>query len=232
MKRNSWARLVLGLLLAFWLPVIAAGTPVGEVRLLGKTATPTPSPTAIPVSVLSPQAGQAVQGVVPVTAYTQVDGFLSSELYFGYSADTTGTWFLIARQDTRLDGALFASWDTTTITDGNYNLRLVVTIQDQTPIIYLVEALRVRNYSPVETDTPTPSPTSQPGNLPTQTPSPLPTLTPLPPTPTPLPTNPAVLNGGRFGRSAGAGILGALAAFLLLGLYLAVRQGPRRKERN
>jgi hypothetical protein len=129
-----------------------------------------------------------------------------------------------------MSGAVFATWDTSTITDGNYILRLVVTRQDQEPVIFLVEHLRVRNYSPIETDTPTPSPTLAPGDLPTITPTPEPTHTPVPPTPTPLPTNPAILNNRQFGMSAGWGILGALIVFLLLSLYLAGRQALRSKD--
>lgn len=214
---------------AFGLAVFSSRQPAEAARLLAVTASATPSPTVVPVAVLSPQTGQAVQGVVPVTVNTVVEGFLAGELYFSYADDPTGTWFLIGTQDIAMSGAAFASWDTTTISDGNYTLRLVVTVQDSEPVIYLVESLRVRNYSPVETDTPTPSPTPQPGDLPTPTPTLTPTLTPIPLTSTPLPRNPAIVSSEEFAKSAGLGALVAGLGVGFVGIYVAVRQGLRRR---
>lgn len=214
---------------SLWLAASFFYQPANAARLLAVTASFTPSSTAFPISVLSPLAGQAVQGVVPVTVHNVVEGFLGSELYFGYAGDPTGTRFLIGQQDVAMSGAVFATWDTTTITDGNYTLLLVVTVRDAAPILVLVEGLRVRNYSPVETDTPTPSPTPQPGDLPTHTPTLTATLTPVPRTPTPLPTNPAVVSVEQYGKSAAVGGLGVVVGIGLLGLYIHMRQGMRRK---
>ncbi len=70
-------------------------------------------------------------------------------------------------------------------------------------ITLIVPGLRVRNYTPIETDTPTPLPpsaTSGPGTAAAAQPypehDPHPSATPLPPTPTPLPTNPAIISPG------------------------------------
>lgn len=229
MKKNFWVFCAFAGIVSLWLAVFRFPQPAGAARLLAVTASLTPSPTPIPVSVLSPQSGQAVQGVVPVTVQTVVEGFLGGELYFGYAGDPTGTWFLIGQQDEAMSGVVFATWDTTTITDGNYTLLLVVTVRDGAPILYRVEGLRVRNYSPVETDTPTPSPTPPPGDLPTHTPTRTSTLTPIPLTPTPLPTNPAVVGVEQFGKSAGVGALAVVVGIGLLGIYASMRQGIRRK---
>lgn len=229
MKKKYLTWMSLTLVGVLWLAGFWGRQSAEAARQLAVTASLTPSPTMIPVAVFSPQSGQAVQGVVPVMVNTVVEGFLSSELYFGYSADPTTTWFLIAQQELAISGAAFATWDTTTISDGDYTLRLVVTVRDQEPILYLVEGLRVRNYSPVETDTPTPSPTLQPGDLPTQTPTLVPTFTPIPPTPTLLPTNPAILSIRQLGKSAGLGGLAAWAAISLVGVYVTARQRRRRR---
>ena len=229
MRNTFWFRVSLSLVWLFGLAALPCYHPVEAAPGLAVTASATPSPTSIPVSVLSPQSGQAIQGLVPVMVNTMVDGFLSAEVYFSYASDSSGTWFLISQQDVAMSEAPIATWDTSTITDGNYTLRLVVTAREREPITFLVEGLRVRNYSPVETDTPTPSPTPLPADLPTHTPTPTLTLTPIYLTSTPLPTNPAVVSVEQFGRSAGAGGLAAVMAIGLLGLYLSIRQGRRRR---
>jgi hypothetical protein len=193
--------------------------------------TPTETPTLTPnAAILAPQAGQAVQGRVPVLANTAVQGFLAAELYFGYVEDPTGTWFLIGQGSEPVTEAEAGTWDTSLITDGNYNLRLVVILQDGTQMERVVNGLRVRNYTPVETDTPTPvipTDTPLPGEKPTATVTPLPTITP---TPTPLPTNPAEMTDEEITGSLGRGALAAVGAFVFLGVYVWIRFSRRKKN--
>ena len=79
-----------------------------------------------------PKQGDVLQGVVTIRGSSNETGFLSAEVDFAYAGDTTGTWFLIATGSQPVDSNILASWDTTTITDGNYNLRLRVTLTDGT----------------------------------------------------------------------------------------------------
>lgn len=179
----------------------------------------------------SPGGGQALQGVIEIQGSTMVANFQSASLAFAYHADTTGTWFLIHESNKQVTDGLLAQWDTTTITDGNYDLQLVVNLKDGSQLTASVTGLRVRNYSAVETETPappTPSPTSSSiESLPTMTP----TFTPNPPTITPLPTNPADLSQDVLLDTMGKGGLAALAFFILLGSYITVR-GMRRRPRK
>lgn len=184
--------------------------------------------TAAPV-ITAPQAGQTLQGVVTVTGSSAVEGFLSAEVAFAYTDDSTGTWFLISVSDQPVSEGVLAVWDTTGITDGIYNLRLRVFLADGTFLDALVPDLRVRNDTPPDTPTPapTPTPTETPvlatPIVPTATPSP--TLTPSSfPTPTPLPPNPAVLPPTEVYRSAGYGALIILAAFAFVGIYFLLRR--------
>jgi len=192
-------------------------------------ATPTETPTAVPTAaILSPMAGQAVQGKIPVVAFTAIQGFQLAELYFGYAEDQTGTWFLVAQNAEPVSNAEIGAFDTSLITDGNYNLRLVVQLQDGTRVIVTVPELRVRNYSPIETSTPTPvTPTAtlSPGEMPTATATPIPTVTM---TPTLLPTNPAEMTDGQITNSLSKGVLGTIIIFLILGVYLLIKQGTRK----
>jgi hypothetical protein len=205
-------------------------TPTGTLTQ-STPASPTPAPGA---RLQSPQGGQALQGSVPILGNTDLAGFQSASLYFGYKDDRTQTWFLIAQSDQMVKNGTLAQWDTTTITDGNYNLHLIVTLSDGSQRMASVEGVRVRNYSAVETNTPTPitpTATAIPGDtaVPTHTPTPNPT--PVPPTGTPFPPNPAQINGMDIASSMGKGALAIIGLFALMGAYQGVRSlGRKRRE--
>lgn len=181
------------------------------------------------VVIYAPLPGQAVQGQLPVDVGIVAPGYSRVELQFSYSIPGMNTWFLIAESDQIPFDGILAYWDTAAITDGQYDLRLVAIKENGETIQFDVPGLRVRNYTPVETNTPSPprpTLTLLPGRL-----TPLPTLTSttLPPTMTPLPTNPAIFTDRQFIQGASAGgmvVLGLLAAF---GIYTAV--GAYRRNR-
>ena len=184
------------------------------------------------VEITSPETGAALQGIVAITGNTAVGGFISFEVTFGYASDTTGTWFLISEGEEPVNNNLLAEWDTTTLTDGQYNLRLTVFQQDGKRDHFIIHDLRIRNYSSIETQTPTPSITPTPsGNILLETDS-TPTVTPTEaieaPTPTPLPQNPLAISKGDISNSLLRGIAGAFAIFLLAGLYISVQRLFRR----
>jgi hypothetical protein len=221
----------IGLLCAIlFLLMLAAGA----ARAQGDTPTPTgtaavitgvPSASAEPaLSIRSPVAGQSVQGSVSIEGNSAVSGFVSAELAFAYTGDPTGTWFLIAEANEPVQDGVLAQWDTGAIADGDYDLRLWVLLQNGSHLEAIVPSLRVRNYTPVETDTPTPvTPTL------TQIPGETPVVTPtreVRSTPTPLPPNPAEVTGGDILGSLGKGALAILGLFALLGAYGLV-QGIR-----
>jgi hypothetical protein len=166
----------------------------------------------------SPRQGEVLQGVVTVRGISQVNGFQSSETAFAYAGDTTGTWFLISTSAQAVSSDALAIWDTTTITDGDYTLRLRVYLTDGSHLDAIAPNLRVRNYTPIETATPVPL-ALQPTAVPTVT------LTAVPfPTPTSLPRNPAVLTLSDVSTSIGYGGLGAVMVLILLGIYLSLRR--------
>ena len=168
--------------------------------------------------ITAPAAGDALQGVVSIEGTSQVDGFASTEISFEYSGDPTGTWFQIATSTQAVQAGVLASWDTTAISDGNYDLRLRVILSDGKSLEVMVTNLRVRNYTPVETPTPTTV-------VPESTPLPTPTLTPTPFfTPTAQPANPAALTTTQVVASIGVGGLAAVSLLLLLGLYVWLRR--------
>jgi hypothetical protein len=179
-----------------------------------------------PILLLSPLPGEVLQGTVGILVDTAVPGFARAELAFAYSGDPTGTWFLIAESDTALSVVRMASWDTSAITDGEYDLRLLVFFADGTTRQVIAPGLRVRNYSPIETGTPAPSPTLDPGQ---PTPTLTPTASPPAPSPTPLPTNPVIPGAQRTLASLGLGVGLVVGLFAALGLYLARRAARRAR---
>lgn len=192
------------LFLTFSLAVVAAG--------------PVAARTGLQPVVTTPRAGEVLQGTVTVAGSSDVPGFLSAEIAFAYSGDTTGTWFLLAASSQPVENGTLATWDTMTITDGDYVLRLRVTLTDGSTLDATVTDLRVRNYTPVATFTPAstaPQATLTPINTPTATSY---------PTPTPLPPNPAELTSTNVWKSIGYGGLGTILLYIILGVYLWLRR--------
>jgi hypothetical protein len=188
------------------------------------------SPTPGGPGLVSPLEGQALQGTVPIMANVAADGFKSAEITFRYASGPTQTWFFITQTEELAGGGKIADWDTTTLTDGNYDLRLEITMQDGSVLTTTATGLRVRNYSPIETATPTspaPSPTSAPGETPPPTATLVPSPSPIPLTATPLPPNPIQVSPRDLGFSMAQGILAVIAVFALFGLVLAVRRRTR-----
>jgi hypothetical protein len=167
-----------------------------------------------------------VIGNVEILGYTDVPGFLSAELSFAYDENPTNTWFLISSSTEPVRNRSLAEWDTSTITDGSYDLRLIVTRQDGGDLTYTVKDIRVRNYTPIETNTPTPvTPTATPlpGDTPVPTITSTPTETPIPPTPTRLPSNPIQVTGEDYTNSLVRGIAIVAGAFVIIGIYASIK---------
>jgi hypothetical protein len=175
------------------------------------------SAQAVPV-VGFPRQDDVLQGVITISGSTDVTDFKSAEVAFTYSGDTTGTWFEIATSSQPVYLDTLATWDTTTITDGDYILRVRVYLKNGSFLDAIVQNLRVRNYTPIETPTPVPT-TVQPTATMTSTI----TATPFP-SPTSLPNNLAVLTPRDVLTSIGYGGLGAVFFLLVLGAYLGLRR--------
>lgn len=186
------------------------------------------------IRITAPASGDILQGLVNITGTSAADGFFASELAFAYASDPASNWFIIYNTDQPVTDGLLAAWDTNLVTDGEYDLRLRVTLQDGSILESLVTGLSIRNQTPTETALPvltfTPAPTSTPEfDLPPApsplppTPMPAPTATRLP-TPTPLPSNPVAVTPAEIYSFLGRGILLALLAFVVVGIFLRLRR--------
>jgi hypothetical protein len=172
----------------------------------------------------NPLPGQALQGVIPLNGSSAVDGFASAQIEFRYENDPVQTWFLIQENIPAIENDVLASWDTTTITDGNYCIRLKVTKVDGSETIVEVAGLRVRNYSMIETITPDLPLEETHGITMTVT------ATARVPqnTPTPQPPNPVSVTDGDLQESVLRGLAVIAVLFILSGIYWGIRRLGRR----
>jgi hypothetical protein len=173
----------------------------------------------------SPRPGDVLQGVINVQGSTDVTDFQSADVAFSYEGNQSETWYLIQQSHDKVKKGVLASWDTTTIADGTYRLRIVVNQLNNQSVEVIVPNLRVRNYTPVETNTPELTKgdgVQQTLGLPTATRS-------IRPTSTGLPVNPALVTSVRFSFSLVQGIVYSGILFALLGIYLAARKWRQNK---
>jgi hypothetical protein len=144
---------------------------------------------------------------------------------FAYASNPTNTWFLISTSFQPVTNDVLATWDTTSISDGGYALRLRVNILDGSFQDATV-TVQVRNYTAVVTPSSAPTPTELALQIPTPLlliPSATPTALPLP-TPTPLPPNPAAITQNEIYASLRGGALIIAGIFLAFGIFLRLRR--------
>lgn len=170
--------------------------------------------------ILDPQGGEAISGVYTIRGSASHPSFLAYQLSFAQMDDPMETWFLLGDpQTTPVQEGGIGLWETTGISDGEYRLRLEVFLENEQSIVTVVEGIRVRNRSTVETATALPVAAQV-----TATQSP-PTKTPRP---TPLP--PASVDGTlSIQQGFFAGIILGLLFLSSLGIYLFMRRRARQR---
>jgi len=192
------------------------------------SAPPAQGTIAPSIFIQSPREGQALQGVEVLDGRIRGDGFIKGKIAFSYSGAPDPTWFFIANirpgSDSGAQTSFLVEWDTTQITDGNYDLRVVAEYQDGAAIYELIPNLRIRNYSPVETATPAVvNEDSTAEQTPTSTIEPTPVNTP-----TPLPPNPAeVQSSDLYQVLRFSGII-VVVLLIVGGIYWMVKNRDRR----
>jgi hypothetical protein len=180
-------------------------------------------------AISAPVAGQKLQGKVDITGTTDVPNFSSADLAFTYASDPTENWFTIQTLSQSVPDSVLATWDTSFISDGDYKLRLRVTLQDGSFQDVIVTDLHVRNYTPdtptavvtvAITETPTALPFSPPTEVvvteaPTQTPRSTPTL---------LSPNPVSLTSDDIYASVRRGAFLIIILFFIFGFFTRLRR--------
>ena len=181
---------------------------------------------APPIAITSPLAGDILRGQVTITGKVDVPSFLSAHLDFAYASNPTDTWFTIQTFSQPLTDSMLATWDTASITDGDYVLRLRVNFEDGTFQDVTVPIKIGNDFVPTPTSEPTSTPEADSILIPTPfllAASPTPTDVPRP-TPTALPSNPVSLGQNQIYTSLGRGALVILGLFALAGIIIRVRR--------
>jgi hypothetical protein len=180
-----------------------------------------------PLVITSPAAQEVLRGEVTITGSIDIPNFVFAQLEFAYASNPTDTWFNIRTFSEPIVNSTLAVWDTTSITDDGYVLRLRVTFEDGTSQEVMIP-VTVLNDVPLSTPTAIP-PTSTP-EFAVQIPTPFllaasPTPTDVPrPTPTALPSNPVSLGQNEIYGSLGRGALVMIGLFALAGLIVRLRR--------
>jgi hypothetical protein len=185
-----------------------------------------PFQASFDAKIQSPLPGEAVQGLVQIRGSTFVEGFSSFDLAFSFGNDVTETWFLITQSQSPITDDVIGEWDTSVLSDGNYSLKLTIHRIEDLPIEIIVEGIRVRNYSQIETDTPSKSTNSITPTIIENTPT---TIAPVitqsqRPTPTLLTKNPAEIDPKEIQSSIQRGAVISIILLSILGLYAFSRK--------
>jgi hypothetical protein len=179
------------------------------------------------LAITSPAPEEVLRGEVTITGSTDIPNFIFAQLDFAYAANPTNTWFNIQTFSQPIADSTLAVWNTTSISDGDYVLRLRVTLEDGTFQDVMVPVV-VMNDVPLST--PTAIPPTSTAEIAVQVPTPFllaasPTPTDLPrPTPTMFPPNPASLGQNEIYGSLGRGALVMIGLFALAGLIVRLRR--------
>jgi hypothetical protein len=179
-----------------------------------------------PVAITSPGPNEILRGQVQITGKVDTPSFVSIQLDFAYAPNPTNTWFNIQTFSELPTDSTLTTWDTTSITDGDYVLRLKVNFEDGSSQEATVPVKVGNDFVP----TPTPKPTSTPQEDTVLIPTPFllaasPTPTEVPrATPTALPPNPVSLGQNQIYTSLERGALVILGLFALAGIIVRVRR--------
>jgi hypothetical protein len=179
----------------------------------------------VSVAITSPVPGDVLRGQFNIIGSTDIPGFVSAQLDFSYASSEAGTWFPLQTLSQPVFDSPLYTWDTTTISDGEYILRLRVSIADGS-VQEMTVPITVQNDA---VPTPTLAPTSTPESVTVEIPTPFllaasPTPTNVPrPTPTSLSENPVSLDSNKILLSLGRGALVILGLFAFVGLITRFR---------
>lgn len=174
--------------------------------------------------ILNPQRGDVLAGIITITGSASHPSFTSYQLAFALDPNESGTWFPISGpMDTEVTDGNLGIWDTTGLSDGYYQIRLRVELENGTELESLVSNLQIRNYTDAASLA-VPAITAQPASgtiapTATATEEPVPIVTVETPQ-----TDNRVFAAFRFGALLGG------AGLLLLGALLALRNDYRHRR--
>ena len=177
------------------------------------------------VLINSPRPDQPIQGTITILGNTRIADFAHAELIFTYHQEPEATGFLIYESTQPITDGPLTSWDTTSITDENYDLLLRVDLTNGGFKEDIVHNLKIRNDSLIQTrgqEEPLPAQQQFPSEISMVSPAEAQNI------PTSLPDNPASFSINQFKGNLVRGSIIAAAGLLLSDAYLCVRHSIKQ----
>lgn len=117
-------------------------------------------------AITAPADGQELRGVVSITGSANHPEFNRYELAVGPDPNPNDAWQVFNTTNLPVDNTVLGMWDTSTVADGTWALRLRVVRKDSNYDEVVVRGLHVSNQQPAGTPTPlasetTPTPTTE-----------------------------------------------------------------------
>ncbi|MHC1741181.1 MAG: hypothetical protein AB9897_08745 [Anaerolineaceae bacterium] len=169
------------------------------------------------VELSSPQEGQVLQGNVNITGSISSIGFISGEVSYAYAQTENANWFIINEITQPVNNGILAVWDTSTISDGDYQIKLSVKYENIGSTDVIVKKVMIRNYTQISS-TQTPSQTDNKESQATPT-----KITSKVVEVTPYPTNPAALTVKQMRSSFIIGGVVGMLFLIIIGSYAIIR---------
>jgi len=181
-----------------------------------------PFPQLDLVRIQSPLDGEYLQGSVQIIGTVTGNGLQTAEISFRYQDSQTQSWFVISQTTSPVVDDIIATWDTSTIADGVYQIRVLAVFENGREQEEIINNLNVRNYTPFD-----PIKTENPEVLSTENLQNQIVIVEATPTlrasPTPMPPNEMVISQSQFITTAiQGGILGVLFLFVIA-LFIIIR---------
>ncbi|PKO07729.1 MAG: hypothetical protein CVU41_00730 [Chloroflexi bacterium HGW-Chloroflexi-3] len=181
-----------------------------------------PLPQLDLVRIQSPVDGDYLQGSVPIIGTVTGTGLQTIEISFRYQDSQSQSWFVISQTTSPVVEDIITTWDTSTIADGVYQIRVLAVFENGREQEKIINQLNVRNYTPfdpIKTENPEVLSTD---NLQNQIVI-IETTPTLKSSPTPMPPNEMVITQTQFITTAiQGGILGVLFLFVIA-LFIIIR---------
>ena len=182
-----------------------------------------PFPQLDLVRIQSPAEGDYLQGNVAITGTVTGSGFQSAVISFRNQDTSSQRWFIIAQTSAPVVDDLIATWDTSTIADGVYQIRVLAVFDNGREQEEIITNLNVRNYTPID-----PLKTADPGQ-PTQLNDQTPTIlmeatSTLRPSPTSMSGNEMVVTQSQFINTAIQGAIFGVLFLIVIALFIIIRR--------
>ncbi len=174
------------------------------------------------VRIQSPVDGEYLQGAIQIIGTVAGTGLQTAEISFRYQDSQSQSWFVIGQTSTPVVDDIIATWDTSTIADGVYQIRVLAVYENGREQEKIISNLNVRNYTPfnpIKTENPEIVSTE---NIENQIVT-IETTPTMRSSPTAMPPNEMVISQSQFITTAiQGGILGVLLLFVIA-LFILIR---------